>query len=55
MLARGLHALRNDLLAEVRDPAEDAALVDALVAMTLRLLYGQVPAPAAGAGAAGPG
>jgi AcrR family transcriptional regulator len=49
-LARGLHALRNDLLAEVRAPAEDAALVEDLVAITLRLLYGQVPAGAEAAG-----
>ncbi len=47
VLARGLQALKNDLLAEIRPPADDAALVDDLVAMTLRLLYGTV-ATAAG-------
>jgi len=40
-LARGLHALKNDLLAEPRRPEDDAGLVDDLVAATLRLLYGR--------------
>lgn len=40
VLARGLHALRQDLLAEPREPGQDAQLVDDLVAVTLRLLYG---------------
>lgn len=40
-LARGLQALKNDLLAEERPLEDDAALVDDLVAMTLRLLYGR--------------
>lgn len=39
VLARGLHALRNDLLAEPRPPEDDAQLVDDLVAATMRLLY----------------
>lgn len=40
--ARALHALKNDLLAEPREPQDDARLVDDLVALTLRLLYGRV-------------
>ncbi len=42
VLARGLQALKNDLLSEVREPADDAVLVEDLVAATLRLLYGTV-------------
>ena len=42
VLARGLHAMRNELLAERRPAEDDAGLVDDLVAMTLRLLYGRV-------------
>lgn len=41
VLARGLHALKNDLLAERRTADEDPQLVDDLVAVTLRLLYGR--------------
>lgn len=40
VLARGLHALKNELLAEPRPVDADAALVDDLVCVTLRLLYG---------------
>ena len=40
VLARSLQACRNELLAEVRAPEDDAPLVDDLVALTLRLLYG---------------
>ena len=40
VLARMLHAVRNDALVERRPGADDAQLVDDLVAVTLRLLYG---------------
>lgn len=40
VLARSLQALKNELLAEVREPAADEGVVDDLVAMTLRLIYG---------------
>ena len=41
VLARGLHALRSELLSAPRPPDEDARLVEDLVALTLRLLYGR--------------
>ena len=39
LLARGLHVLKNELLAEPHAEADDAQLVDDLVAVTLRLIY----------------
>lgn len=45
-LAVALHALRRDLLGAVRGPEDDAALVEDLVALTLRLLYGGSGTPA---------
>ena len=42
VLARSMQACRNDLLAEPRDEADDVQLVEDLVAVTLRLLYGRL-------------
>lgn len=39
VLARALLAMKHDLLAQPRQPADDARLVDDLVTLTLRLLY----------------
>ncbi|HEU0103711.1 MAG TPA: TetR/AcrR family transcriptional regulator [Mycobacteriales bacterium] len=55
LLAVALQTCKNELLAEPRAEHDDAQMVDDLVALTLRLLYGVVPVrPAHTAGGAHP-